>query len=91
MDDDQKPSRTGSTLWLTGLSAAGKTTIDHALKCRLAEFGKVAVVLDGDVLREGLSSDLGVSREDRSSRRGGARCADRRGRTGSDRLADLAL
>jgi adenylyl-sulfate kinase len=66
MDDDKNPSRIGSTLWLTGLSAAGKTTLAHALKRRLAELGKVAVVLDGDVLREGLSSDLGVSKEDRS-------------------------
>jgi bifunctional enzyme CysN/CysC len=57
---------TGTTLWLTGLSASGKTTVARALERRLAELGRVAVVLDGDVLREGLSSDLGISPEDRS-------------------------
>jgi len=66
IDDDQKPDRAGSTLWITGLSAAGKTTVANALERRLAEFGKAAVVLDGDVLRKGLSSDLGLSREDRA-------------------------
>src|ERR1700730_13628327 len=64
--DDQNSGRAGSTLWLTGLSAAGKTTVARALELRLAELGKAAVVLDGDVLRKGLSSDLGISRKDRS-------------------------
>jgi len=63
---NQKPEEAGSTLWLTGLSAAGKTTIAHALERRLAELGETAVVLDGDVLRRGLSSDLGMSPADRS-------------------------
>jgi bifunctional enzyme CysN/CysC len=66
IDDDQRLGGAGSTLWLTGLSAAGKTTVARALELRLAELGKVAVVLDGDVLRKGLSSDLGISRKDRS-------------------------
>jgi bifunctional enzyme CysN/CysC len=66
IDDDQSLRGAGSTLWLTGLSAAGKTTVARALELRLAELGKVSVVLDGDVLRKGLSSDLGISREDRS-------------------------
>lgn len=65
-NDDQTAGRSGSTLWLTGLSAAGKTTVAHALERRLAELGRVAVLLDGDVLRRGLSSDLGISPEDRS-------------------------
>jgi bifunctional enzyme CysN/CysC len=56
----------GATLWLTGLSAAGKTTVAHAIEGRLAELGRAALVLDGDVLRRGLSSDLGLSPEDRS-------------------------
>ncbi len=65
-DNGQRSKPAGSTLWLTGLSAAGKTTIAHALERRLAEAGKVAVRLDGDLLREGLSSDLGISPADRS-------------------------
>jgi bifunctional enzyme CysN/CysC len=66
IDDDLKPGRAGCTFWITGLSAAGKTTVAHALELRLAELGRAAVVLDGDVLRDGLSSDLGTSSEDRS-------------------------
>jgi bifunctional enzyme CysN/CysC len=66
IDDDLKPAHAGSTLWLTGLSAAGKTTVADALELRLAELGRAAVLLDGDVLRDGLSSDLGTSPEDRS-------------------------
>jgi bifunctional enzyme CysN/CysC len=66
IDDDLKPGRTGTTLWLTGLSAAGKTTVAGALELGLAEHGRVAVLLDGDVLRDGLSSDLGTSAKDRS-------------------------
>jgi bifunctional enzyme CysN/CysC len=61
-----KPGRCGSTLWITGLPAAGKTSLAHALERRLAESGRIAVVLDGDVLRAGLSSDLGTSPADRS-------------------------
>ena len=66
VDDDRQPGRAGGTLWLTGLSAAGKTTVANALERRLAELGRVAVLLDGDLLRRGLSSDLGISPEDRS-------------------------
>jgi bifunctional enzyme CysN/CysC len=66
IDEDHRARPAGSTLWLTGLSAAGKTTVAHALERRLAELGRVAVVLDGDQLRRGLSSDLGISPEDRS-------------------------
>jgi len=65
-DDLHKPGLPGSTLWITGLPAAGKTSVAHALERRLAEFGRIAVLLDGDVLRAGLSSDLGTSPTDRS-------------------------
>jgi bifunctional enzyme CysN/CysC len=65
--DDSSPLRSrGATLWLTGLSGAGKTTIAGAIDGLLAEFGYAGVVLDGDVLRTGLSSDLGLSPSDRS-------------------------
>jgi bifunctional enzyme CysN/CysC len=63
---DHATAPDGSTLWLTGLPAAGKTTVAYELERSLAEAGRPAVVLDGDRLRRGLSSDLGMSAEDRS-------------------------
>ena len=55
----------GFTLWLTGLSGAGKTTIALALERELRERGARIERLDGDVVREGLTRDLGFSKEDR--------------------------
>ncbi len=55
----------GFTLWLTGLSGAGKTTIAVALEQLLRERGVRVERLDGDVVREGLTRDLGFSKEDR--------------------------
>ena len=52
-------------LWLTGLSGSGKTTLAEALVVRLAAKGITIVHLDGDRLRQGLSSDLGFSQADR--------------------------
>jgi len=52
--------------WITGLPAAGKTTLAHALVYALKESGHVAYALDGDDLRKGLRSDLGLSAADRS-------------------------
>lgn len=54
-----------STLWLTGLSAAGKTTLAHAVSKALAAAGVPCEILDGDVVRQELCRDLGFSREDR--------------------------
>lgn len=59
------PEKTGRVVWLTGFSGAGKTTIALALKQELDNAGRHAVVLDGDILRRGLCSDLGFSPEDR--------------------------
>ena len=56
----------GGTIWLTGISGAGKTTIAQAMAELLRESGRRSFILDGDILRSGLSSDLGLSREDRS-------------------------
>lgn len=58
---------TGCTLWLTGLSGAGKTTIAHAVALELRARGREVEVLDGDELRRGLSAELGFSREDRDT------------------------
>jgi len=58
---------TGGTLWLTGLSGAGKTTIADAVAQQLRTAGREVEVLDGDELRRGLSAGLGFSREDRDT------------------------
>ena len=56
----------GFTLWFTGLSGAGKTTIAEIVERELRErFGRVEV-LDGDIVRTNLSKGLGFSREDRN-------------------------
>ena len=54
------------TLWLTGLSASGKSSIAYAVEERLIAAGHACVVLDGDNMRHGLNRDLGFSPEDRS-------------------------
>jgi len=53
-------------LWYTGLSGAGKTTLAQALYEYLIRQGIVSVILDGDQLRKGISSNLGFSTEDRT-------------------------
>jgi adenylylsulfate kinase len=57
---------TGVVVWLTGMSGAGKSTIAHALSRRLQTFAFRATVLDGDVLRTGLNSDLGFTEAERT-------------------------
>ncbi|HZV64279.1 MAG TPA: adenylyl-sulfate kinase [Telluria sp.] len=59
--DDRLPS----CFWITGLPAAGKSTLAHALLAALRQRGTAAVVLDGDELRRGLCADLGLSDADR--------------------------
>jgi len=54
------------TLWLTGLSASGKSTLAYALERRLMDAGRACYVLDGDNIRHGLSRNLGFSHEDRT-------------------------
>jgi adenylylsulfate kinase len=55
----------GMLVWLTGLSASGKSTIARALEARLGSERWLTYVLDGDNLRHGLNSDLGFSENDR--------------------------
>ena len=54
-----------ATVWLTGLSASGKSTVALALAKRLIGMGHACRVLDGDDVRRGLNRDLGYSRADR--------------------------
>jgi adenylyl-sulfate kinase len=56
---------TGCTVWFTGLSGAGKSTISTLLYQRLCAAGAKVELLDGDVVRTHLSKGLGYSREDR--------------------------
>ncbi|HKH41614.1 MAG TPA: adenylyl-sulfate kinase [Solirubrobacterales bacterium] len=57
----------GFTLWFTGLSGAGKTTISKIVERELRDRGSRVEVLDGDVVRENLSKGLGFSKEDRDT------------------------
>jgi sulfate adenylyltransferase len=59
--------RQGLTVWFTGLSGSGKSTVAHALVERLAEFGRNCSLLDGDEIRTHLSKGLGFSKEDRDT------------------------
>jgi adenylylsulfate kinase len=61
------PLSRGATVWLTGLSGAGKTTIASVLAGQLRATGREVEVLDGDEVRRGLSAGLGFSREDRDT------------------------
>lgn len=55
----------GATLWFTGLSGSGKSTIAFTLEHALVERGRLAYVLDGDNIRHGLNKNLGFSAADR--------------------------
>jgi bifunctional enzyme CysN/CysC len=56
----------GATVWLTGLSGSGKSTIASAVTDLLAAQGRLTYTLDGDNLRHGLNGDLGFSADDRA-------------------------
>jgi len=56
----------GATVWLTGLSGSGKSTIAGALTRLLVDRGVATSMLDGDNLRHGLNGDLGFSADDRA-------------------------
>jgi adenylylsulfate kinase len=57
----------GFTLWFTGLSGAGKTTIAHLVGPEIEERGPIVEYLDGDTVRTRLSKGLGFSKEDRDT------------------------
>ena len=60
-----KMGQTPKTIWFTGLSGAGKSTIANALEKSLAIQGKYTMILDGDNVRMGLNYDLGFTERDR--------------------------
>jgi adenylyl-sulfate kinase len=55
----------GAVIWMTGLSGSGKSTLAQALEQRMLRSGVLPAILDGDVLRTGLSRNLGFSPDDR--------------------------
>lgn len=65
LDRSARPS-TGATLWFTGLSGSGKSTVAVEVERLLVESGRPAYLLDGDNLRQGLNGDLGFSADDRT-------------------------
>lgn len=54
------------SIWLTGLSPSGKSTLAFSLECHLADIGHACYVLDGDNVRHSLNKDLGFSHQDRT-------------------------
>lgn len=68
-ENERRPKSTrpkGFTIWMTGLPGSGKSTLANLLKAKYEnDFGRFVEVLDGDEVRKGLSSDLGLSKEDR--------------------------
>lgn len=65
-DREQLLEQTPITIWLTGLSASGKSTLAYALEQDLIRSGRACYVLDGDNVRHGLNSNLGFSEIDRA-------------------------
>jgi adenylyl-sulfate kinase len=65
-DRERLKGQRGRTIWLTGLSGAGKSTIATALESALHARGLHTYILDGDVMRRGLNCDLGFSPVDRA-------------------------
>src|ERR1700719_1757909 len=55
----------GCTLWFTGLSGSGESTVAYTLEHALVQIGRLAYVLDGDNIRHGLNKNLGFSAADR--------------------------
>ncbi|MEZ4332906.1 MAG: adenylyl-sulfate kinase [Myxococcota bacterium] len=65
-DREKLLGQRGCTIWLTGLSGSGKSTIAVAAEQALAKKGRLTYILDGDNIRHGLNANLGFSPEDRT-------------------------
>ena len=89
MQRDQRPTR-GCTIWLTGLSGSGKSTVAVEVERKLVAAGRPAYLLDGDNLRHGLNADLGFSADGPGRKRaagGGGGPSVRRCRAGGGGVA----
>lgn len=64
-DREKNLKQKGAVIWLTGLSASGKSTVAREVELALVENGINSYVLDGDNIRHGLNSNLGFSPDDR--------------------------
>lgn len=64
-EKEQQLGQRGITVWFTGLSGSGKSTIAIALEQRLSQMGILCRILDGDNVRTGINRGLGFSKEDR--------------------------
>ncbi len=65
-DREKLLGQRGCTIWLTGLSGSGKSTIAVAAEKALAKTGRLTYILDGDNIRHGLNSNVGFSPADRT-------------------------
>jgi adenylylsulfate kinase len=65
-DREKLLGQRGCTIWLTGLSGSGKSTIAVAAEKALHDRGKLTYILDGDNIRQGLNKNLGFSPDDRT-------------------------
>lgn len=65
LDREKQNGHRGFTLWFTGLSASGKSTLAIATERALYDRGYHTYILDGDNIRHGLNANLGFSQEDR--------------------------
>lgn len=65
-DKERMLSQKGLVIWMTGYSGSGKTTLAYGLEKKLFDKGILTAVLDGDVLRQGITKGLGFSNEDRT-------------------------
>ena len=75
-DRERRLGQRAGTVWFTGLSGSGKSTVAVEVERRLVESGRLVYRLDGDNLRHGLNGDLGFSEADRTEniRRTGEVC-----------------
>lgn len=65
-EKEERLKQKGVTIWLTGLSASGKSTVARTLERKLFDLGYLTFVLDGDNIRQGINNDLTFSPEDRA-------------------------
>ncbi|MBI5219652.1 MAG: adenylyl-sulfate kinase [Bacteroidia bacterium] len=64
-DKERLSKQHAKAIWMTGLSGSGKTTLAIRLECKLYKMGFFTQILDGDMIRTGISNDLGFSENDR--------------------------